>query len=337
MDRGDEGHYAFSLHIDFFNPQGMTVWGASTSSGIISMACLNLPLDMRYKPENMYLAGIIPGPKQPSLENLNHYIHPLIAQLAISWKQGVRYSRTANHPGGRVTQSAIVLAVCDLPAACHLAALAGTGSHFLCSACNCYHRASYGRTDFEKWVSRDKDKLRQYAEQWRDARTTAECKRLFKTYGIRYSELWQLPYWDPTRQLVVDSMHCILEGLVQHHVRNLLGLTSDNSSPPEVKPPTFHHNFDPLDPEMAAALSMTTKEITQVSAIHLLLVAQVPCADDLDHVTMFMDSLQRSLLGKNMVALQYVCRALSCVPSKTTRLYKIDYANVLVQWVSDFL
>ncbi|KIM50309.1 hypothetical protein SCLCIDRAFT_77384, partial [Scleroderma citrinum Foug A] len=189
----------------------------------ISMACLNLPLDVRYKLENMYLASIILGPKQPLLENLNHYIRPLIAQLAISWKQGVRYSRTANHPGGRVTRSAIVLAVCDLPAARHLAALAGTSSHFLCSACNCYHRASYGRTDFEKWVSRDKDKLRQYAKQWRDVRTTAERKRLFKTYGIQYSELWWLPYWDPTCQLVVDSMHCILKGLVQHHVHNLLG------------------------------------------------------------------------------------------------------------------
>ncbi|KIM50814.1 hypothetical protein SCLCIDRAFT_33959 [Scleroderma citrinum Foug A] len=127
-------------------------------------------------------------------------------------------------------------------------------------------------------------------------------------------------------------MHCILEGLVQHHVCNLLCLTSDSSSPPEVKPPAFHHNFDPLDPEMAAALSMTTKEIAQVSAIHLLLVTQVPCADDLDHITMFMDSLQQSLLGKNMVALQYVCCALICVPSKTMRLYKINYANTLVQW-----
>ena len=337
MDRGDEGRCAFSLHIDFFNPEGMTVRGASNSSGIISMACLNLPLDVRYKLENMYLAGIIPGPKQPSLENLNHYICPLIAQLATSWKQGVRYSRTANHPGGRVTRSAIVLAVCDLPAARHLAALAGTGSHFLCSACNCYHRANYGRTNFEKWVSRDKDKLCQYAEQWRDAPTMAEHERLFKAHGIQYSELWQLPYWDPTRQLIVNSMHCILEGLVQHHVHNLLGLTNDNSSPPEVKPPTFHHNFDPLDPETAAALSMSTKEVAQVSAIHLLLVAQVPCADNPDHIMMFMDSLQWSLLGKNTVALQYVCCTLGCIPSKTTRLYKIDYANTLMQWVSDFL
>ena len=89
VDRGDEGHCTFSLHIDFFNPEGMTVHRASNSSGIISMACLNLPLDVRYKLENMYLAGIILGPKQPLLKNLNHYIRPLITQLATSWKQGV--------------------------------------------------------------------------------------------------------------------------------------------------------------------------------------------------------------------------------------------------------
>ncbi|KAG2067677.1 hypothetical protein BDR04DRAFT_1026634 [Suillus decipiens] len=58
----------------FSNPEGLNICRASTSCRIISMACLNLPLDIRYKPENMYLAGIIPGPKQPSLENLNHYI-----------------------------------------------------------------------------------------------------------------------------------------------------------------------------------------------------------------------------------------------------------------------
>ena len=73
IDHGDEGRYAFVLHVDFFNPEGMTVRGL-LSSGIISMACLNLPSDIRYKPENMYLAGIIPGPKQPSLESLNHYL-----------------------------------------------------------------------------------------------------------------------------------------------------------------------------------------------------------------------------------------------------------------------
>ncbi|KAF9233015.1 hypothetical protein BU15DRAFT_7288, partial [Melanogaster broomeanus] len=62
------------------------------------------------------------------------------------------------------------------------------------------------------------------AEQWRDAPSTAERERLFKEHGVRWSELWRLPYWDPARQLVVDAMHCILEGLVAHHTRRLLVL-----------------------------------------------------------------------------------------------------------------
>lgn len=100
VDRGEEGRYLFALHVDFFNPEGMCIHGASTSSGIISMACLNLPLNIQYKPENLYLAGIIPGPKQPSLENLNHYIRLLVQDLVVSWERGVWYSKTAKFPDG---------------------------------------------------------------------------------------------------------------------------------------------------------------------------------------------------------------------------------------------
>ena len=38
------GHYTFSLKVDFFTIEGMRVWGANTLAGIISLACLNLPL-----------------------------------------------------------------------------------------------------------------------------------------------------------------------------------------------------------------------------------------------------------------------------------------------------
>ncbi|KAF8123624.1 hypothetical protein EV363DRAFT_1179737, partial [Boletus edulis] len=203
----------------------------------------------------MYLAGIIPGPKQPSLENLNHYIRPLIQQLAESWERGVWYSRTANSPQGRLTRSAIALAVCDLPAARHLSALASVGSHFICSVCNCYHKTSYGRVDYEKWVLRDKDKLRRCAELWRDAATVGERDRLFKEHGVRWSELWWLPYWDPARQLVIDSMHCILEGLVQHHSRNLLRLTTEKTSPSPspstTSTPAFTSPFPPIVRELS--------------------------------------------------------------------------------------
>lgn len=329
IDRGEEGRYVFALHVDFFNPEGMNLHGANTSCGIISMACLNLPSEIRYKPENMYIAGIIPGPKQPSLEKLNHYIRPLVDDMVDAWERGIKFSKTARYATGRLTRSAIALAVCDLPAARHLASLAGIGSHFYCSACKCYHKTTYGRVDFETWEPRDKETLREFAERWRDAETSFERERLFKSHGVRYSEMWRLPYWDPSRQLVIDPMHCILEGLAQHHSRNLLGLTTETRSSKSVLP-AFSCNFGAV-PE-----TMSTKEKTQVSAIHTLLVSQLPAIsnDDLDEE---FSKLKNSLSRKNTGSLKFVCTAVGCTPQKAGRLLKMDYVKALVEWVSSFM
>ncbi|KAF8874086.1 hypothetical protein BD779DRAFT_1397999, partial [Infundibulicybe gibba] len=54
------GRYLFSLGFDFFNPLGNKISGTKLSVGLIALVCLNLPIELRYKPENMFLAGIIP-------------------------------------------------------------------------------------------------------------------------------------------------------------------------------------------------------------------------------------------------------------------------------------
>jgi hypothetical protein len=61
-DDGKEGRYVFSLCVDFFNPLSNKQAGKKSSVGIISLVCLNLPPDIRYKPQNTILVGIIPGP-----------------------------------------------------------------------------------------------------------------------------------------------------------------------------------------------------------------------------------------------------------------------------------
>ena len=51
----DEGHYVFSLGVDFFNPLLNKQSGKKVSMGIISLVCLNLPPNIHYKSEHVCL------------------------------------------------------------------------------------------------------------------------------------------------------------------------------------------------------------------------------------------------------------------------------------------
>lgn len=334
-----EGCYVFTLNIDFFNPEGLNPRGATASCGVITMACMNLGLDLCYKPENLYLAGIIPGPVEPHGTDLNHYLHPLVDNMKIAWERGVYFSHTALFPDGRLSRSAIAAVICDFPAARKTAALAGIGSHFYCSVCQCWHLSSLGNTDCEKWKKRKCEQLRRDAIRWKEANTVKDQETIFSEAGVRWSELWRLTYWDPTRQLVVDSMHCVLERIVQHLVREVLILTTKSASSKAPITPAFPQKFATVDPDDT---SMSEKERKQVAKIHKLLVAPI---DEANTFEILADRLYKSI---NQRPLEFVCQDLSCVPAQETldivgrsgritlhsRICKIDYAKALVDWVS---
>jgi hypothetical protein len=102
-----EACLVFLLCVDFFNAEGMKTQGAKTSVGIIAMACMNLPLEICYKPENLYLAGIVPGPSEPLLMALNHYIDHVVDNMLQAWHTGIHLSQTALHHNGRLVCCAI--------------------------------------------------------------------------------------------------------------------------------------------------------------------------------------------------------------------------------------
>lgn len=72
----------------------------------------------------------------------------------------------------------------------------------------------------------------------------------------------------------------------------------------------------------------------QVSAIHMLLTAQVPQPDDSALVMIYLEWLQHSLLHKNSHVLKFICQSLDCIPQKSRRTFKVDYAKALIAWVS---
>ncbi|MBW0470662.1 hypothetical protein O181_010377 [Austropuccinia psidii MF-1] len=63
------GELAFSIYVDWFNSHGNSTWLANI--GPIILICLNLSPSERLKPENFYVAGIIPCLKEPTALQLN--------------------------------------------------------------------------------------------------------------------------------------------------------------------------------------------------------------------------------------------------------------------------
>ena len=283
----------------------------------------------------MYVAGIIPGPYSPKETQINHYLQPLIDDLEVSWRRGVKYLRTASYSEGHVTHSAFAIAAMDLPAAQSATQLAHPTAHIYCMVCTCRDQKTLGRVDHNKWTLHDDDVIKKHALDWKVAESSREQDRIVKEHGTQYSELWRLPYWSPISQLPVDPMHCLLENLIAIHFRYNLGLTATNAVLPDPPIYMFSHNFTTIDnsaPNLPPGL--LNKEAKQVSTIHQLLKSAYTDKEDDDSQS---SQLQKWLMNKNILALKFVCDDLNLFPETclhSTRLFKKDWVSELMRWVS---
>lgn len=228
---GGEGRYSFSICMDGLNPYGNTTRGPTASVCAIYLACLNLPPSLRYKYENMCLVCVVPGPGEPSMHQINRILEPLVDELCIFWRDGVRY-RTTSQPGGRLVRIAILPLVCDLPAARQMAGIAGHSSSSFCSHCT----ATLDDLDnFQNQLpARDPAHLTKLATMWRDARTGATQDTIWTLHGVRWSELRRLPYWDPTRFTALDPMHMLYLGALKRHCMDIWGMDVNTDDGPGV-------------------------------------------------------------------------------------------------------
>lgn len=212
----------WSLSVDWFNPRGNKAAGKAVSTGSVVMACLNLPPSLRYKAENLYLAAVMP--KEPSVEEIGNYMEPLVEMLDKSWKNGTRFIQTKSSERGRTERSMLAVVVADLPAGRKINGVAGHGAKkFMCQFCG-LGRADINNLNRATWPRRSRDMLKKAAEDWRDAETAGKRKSLFKQTGVRWTPFWKLEYYDPTRMGTIDVMHNLFLGLVQFHVREVLGV-----------------------------------------------------------------------------------------------------------------
>lgn len=127
-----------TLNVDWFQPFDT---GRLHSVGGIYLVINNLPRVDRFKPENAVLVGIIPGPKEPSNHQINHYLQPMVDELNMLY-QGQHIQVTGERD--LFVRAALLMVACDIPAARKVSGFTGINS--LCACYKCERRFE-GRGD----------------------------------------------------------------------------------------------------------------------------------------------------------------------------------------------
>jgi len=176
-----EGRYVFSMCVDFFNPLGNKQAGKKKSIGLISLVCLNLPPELRYRPENMFLYGVVPSPREPPLACLNHYLHHLINELLEFWHTDVQFSHTQEH----FVQCALICVVCDLPVARKVNGFASLSHNQACAICHCTCCPNdLGDTFSCLWERQTEQHIRESSQHYFDAHDDQERVDTVQETGI---------------------------------------------------------------------------------------------------------------------------------------------------------
>ncbi|KAF9455221.1 hypothetical protein BDZ94DRAFT_1148659, partial [Collybia nuda] len=158
---------------------------------------------------------------KPSVAQTNHALQLVVNDLLEFWEHGVYFSRTYKHRLGRLFKAMLVPLIADMVAVRQVIGLPiSTTAHYFCTFCD----LDYDDIDIinrEEWPLKDATEFRQFATLWKEAQLETHQKEIFQAFGVRWSALLDLPYWNPVLFSVIDSMHALDLNLFQNHVRNI--------------------------------------------------------------------------------------------------------------------
>ncbi|MBW0492035.1 hypothetical protein O181_031750 [Austropuccinia psidii MF-1] len=173
------GALACYIYVEWLNTHQMSTQLASI--GPIMLICLNLPSSERLKPENVYVSGIIPGPKEPVALQLNYLSMPLIKELKELW-QGYQFSPTSTGASGSFIPVAILMAIVDVVAMCKLTGfISHSGNHF-CNFCT-VHKAQFEEIGPQFHYMCSYQNHKSTIAKWIQE-TPKQQQRIFSEYGV---------------------------------------------------------------------------------------------------------------------------------------------------------
>ncbi|THU86937.1 hypothetical protein K435DRAFT_682684, partial [Dendrothele bispora CBS 962.96] len=219
-----EGRYIFAFAADGFNPFHLKEAHQTASSTGLWMVLLNFPPHLRYLPENVYLVGVIPGPRVPSVvRGQMTSTLKLVVDDLVKFRAGVKFSRTYKYRLGRLCKTACVVIVADALALRELTGFPSPNSQYPCTMCllTLQHLQNLER---ETWPRRNLTDHILKATKWKNAENDVEQDKLFHTHYVRWSEFNRLDYFNIVLQSPADSFHTLYLNAVQHHCRAVWGI-----------------------------------------------------------------------------------------------------------------
>ncbi|TDL13640.1 hypothetical protein BD410DRAFT_872916 [Rickenella mellea] len=214
------------------------------STGALYMCCLNNPRGFRYLREETILVLLIPGPHEPSLEQINCVLEPVVLNF-LKLGLGVKF-RVHGKAEPELSHSILHHDVSDLPASRKVHGLPNHNSkYFMCPCCKTeffqlVHPDCFDPTKFE-W--RNDWRYIKYAFR---AQSVTDLVRedILRKRGVRWSVMNLLPGWLPGKCSVIDFMHATFLGMIKHVFRGIiLGLGLLNATSPQ----SPHQPTDRLD------------------------------------------------------------------------------------------
>ena len=168
------------------------------------------------------MAGIIPGPKEPKC--VNSFLVPLVKDMQKLY-DGVNFPNSSSLTGFTTIRCVLGCVVCDLPATRKVCGFANFNGNRGCSkymktfiTTTFGNKPSNGGFNSSTWISRDLRTHKLWANQYAQASTASEQKKIVRERGVKFSVLSDLPNFDIIRCHAVDPMHNIFLGLAKHVV-----------------------------------------------------------------------------------------------------------------------
>ncbi|OBZ73172.1 hypothetical protein A0H81_06975 [Grifola frondosa] len=192
------------------------------SVGAIYITICNNPRSKRFLAEETILNCVIPGPDEPSLEQLNFVLEPFVNDMRQLY-YGVNF-HIPDEPEPQPAHGYLYINASDLPASRKTSGLRGhTSKWFMCPLCHqpfhsLIHPDCY---DSEKFRLREDWRYIKYAFLSRHA-NEYDHQEIRERRGVIWSALNILPDWLPSRDSPTDFMHAAYLGETKHVIQDIL-------------------------------------------------------------------------------------------------------------------